>query len=76
MTPTIIIPNPAKDYLQINGAEKTDVLRLTDLYGRVVFTKVLAEPVVHLPQTLANGIYYATIITATGNVYEKIVITK
>lgn len=71
-----IIPNPARDYLQISGAEQTDVLRLTDLYGRVVFTKVLTEPVVHLPQALASGVYYATITTDAGNVYQKIVITR
>ena len=71
-----IIPNPARDYLQINGTEPTDVLRLTDLYGRVVFTKTLTEPVVHLPQALASGVYYATITTDAGNVYQKIVITR
>lgn len=71
-----IIPNPAKDYLQITGADKTDVLRLINLYGQVVFTATLSEPVVHLPHTLATGVYYAVVATARGNVYKKIVITQ
>ena len=71
-----IIPNPARDYLQISGAAPTDVLRLTDLYGRVVLTQQLTETTVRLPLTLASGIYYATVMTATGNVNQKIVITR
>jgi hypothetical protein len=71
-----IIPNPAKDYLQINGAEKTDVLRLINLYGQVVFTATLNETVVHLPQVLAAGVYYAIVTTGKGNVYKKIVINR
>ncbi len=70
-----IIPNPAKDYLQVDGAEKTDVLRLINLYGQVVFTATLTEPVVHLPQALATGVYYAIVTTNKGNVYKKILIS-
>lgn len=71
-----IIPNPAKDYLQINGAEKTDVLTLINLYGQVVLNATISEPVIHLPQDLATGIYYAIITTERGKVYKKIVITR
>lgn len=76
-TPQItIIPNPAKDYLQINGAEKTDVLRIVNLYGQEVFSTVLTQPVVSLPQSLPAGLYYAIVVTPLGNVHEKILITR
>ncbi len=71
-----IIPNPAKDYIQINGAAKTDVLTLINLYGQVVLTATLSDPLVHLPASLATGIYYAVVTTGNGRVYNKILITK
>jgi hypothetical protein len=71
-----IIPNPAKDYLYITGTENTDVLTITDIYGRQVYSAAITNHTVTLPQSLASGIYYAVIATQTGNVYKKIVITK
>lgn len=71
-----IIPNPAKDYLQVNGAEKTDVLKLVNLYGQEVFSASLSQPIVNLPQTLPTGLYYAIVITPRGNVHEKILIAR
>lgn len=76
-TPEItVIPNPAKDYLQINGAEKTDVLRLINLYGQEVFTATLTNSIVSLPQTIPTGLYYAIIVTPKGNVHQKILISR
>jgi PKD repeat protein len=71
-----IIPNPAKDYLQVNGAESTDILRLTNLYGQEVFTSPVSHSYIRLPETLAAGIYYAVVVTAKGNVYQKVIITR
>ena len=71
-----IIPNPAKDYLQVKGAQSTDVLTLIDVYGREVFTVPLTQLVVYLPQSLASGVYYAVVTTSTGRVYKKLLITK
>ncbi len=71
-----VVPNPAKDYLQINGAAATDVLTLIDLYGRVVLTTALSQPTIHLPQSLATGIYYAIVTTGSGRIYKKILINK
>jgi hypothetical protein len=72
-----IIPNPAKDYLQINGADPADVLTLIDLYGQVILTQAIPQPRVQLPTNLATGIYYAIITTQAGNkVYRKILITR
>jgi len=71
-----VIPNPAKDYLQINGAEKTDVLRLINLYGQEVFSATLTDSIVSLPQSIPTGLYYAIIVTPKGNVHQKILITR
>jgi len=71
-----IIPNPAKDYIQITGAEKTDVLTLMNLYGQVVLTTTIANPVIYLPRNLATGIYYAVITTENGRVYQKLLIER
>jgi PKD domain len=71
-----IVPNPAKDYLQISGAAKTDVLKLINLYGQEVFTATLTEPVLQLPVNLPAGFYYAVVISEKGNVYKKLLITQ
>ncbi len=71
-----IIPNPAKDYLQIDGAEKTDVLRIINLYGQEVFSTAITQSYIQLPQNLATGVYYAIINTAKGNIHQKILINR
>ncbi|MCF8448289.1 MAG: T9SS type A sorting domain-containing protein [Taibaiella sp.] len=71
-----IIPNPARDYVQIQGAKETDVLRLINAMGQVVLTTQITDPIVRLPQTLANGIYYAIITTSTGQTTAKLVINR
>ncbi len=71
-----IIPNPAKDYLQINGAEKTDVLKLFNIYGQEVFTASITQPIINLPQTLPAGMYFAIVVTPNGNYYQKVLISR
>jgi len=71
-----IIPNPAKDYIQINGAANTDVLTLIDLYGQVVLTATLTQPIVQLPQSFPTGVYYAIITTGSGRIYNKLLIAR
>jgi hypothetical protein len=71
-----IVPNPAKDFLQISGSTKTDVLKLVNLYGQEVFTTTLADPMVHLPANLPSGFYYAIVISEKGNIYKKLLITQ
>ena len=75
-TPITIVPNPAKDRIRINGAEPSDVLTLTDLYGRTILTTTIATPDILLPTDVATGIYYAVISTSRGKVYQKLVISK
>jgi hypothetical protein len=71
-----IIPNPAKDHLHITGVDRTAILTLVDLYGRTVLTTTITQPDIDLPQTLANGIYYAIVTTNKGKVFRKILISK
>jgi PKD repeat protein len=69
-------PNPAKDYLLVEGASKTDIIKLVNPIGNVVFSAPVTESKLYLPQTLATGIYHAIIITKNGNVYKKILIVR
>ena len=71
-----IIPNPAKDYLQINGAEKTDVLKLYNPMGQEVLSATLSQNTVPLPKELANGLYYAIVVSPSGNYYQKVLISR
>lgn len=71
-----IVPNPARDFIQVNGAQRTDVLRLINQLGQVVLTTNINEPMITLPPHLANGIYYAIVTTSTGQVHKKIVISR
>jgi hypothetical protein len=72
----IIYPNPAHDVLHITGAAATDVLRLENTLGQTVLTATLSNTTVRLPETLANGIYYAVIHTDKGTIYKKILVTR
>jgi PKD repeat protein len=74
--PINIYPNPAKDYLIIDNAGKTDILRLVNVYGQVVFTTSVTESHIQLPQNLATGIYYALVTSAKGTVYKKLFISQ
>jgi PKD domain len=71
-----IIPNPARDHIQVNGAANTDVLTLTDLYGRTVLTATLSSSSISLPDNIAPGVYCAIVTTASGKIYQKLVITR
>jgi hypothetical protein len=71
-----IVPNPARDYLQISGAEPTDMLRLINAMGQVVLSTSIKEPTINLPPNLANGVYYAIITTEQGQTTKKLVISR
>jgi hypothetical protein len=74
--PITIYPNPAKDYLIVNNAEATDVLRLINLYGQVVFTTQITDSRIGLPQNLATGMYYVIVNSHKGTVFKKIFISQ
>ncbi len=71
-----IIPNPAHDYLNINGATPTDELRLYNQLGQMVLMKTLSETRVELPAHLSSGIYYVIVSTAQGQIHRKIIINR
>ncbi len=71
-----IIPNPAKDYLQVIGAENSDIIKLINMYGQVILTENITQSIIRLPNNLVAGIYVAEIITKNGTIYKKIMINK
>lgn len=71
-----IVPNPARDFIQVIGADKTDVLRIMNAVGQVVLTTTVSDPVVSLPSYLANGMYYVVISSPKGQVTTKLVISR
>lgn len=71
-----IVPNPAKNFVRVTGAEKGDVLVLVNLYGQVVFTAAINDPVIYLPPNLATGIYTAIVNTTGGRAIKKLLIER
>ena len=71
-----IYPNPAKNYLMINGAEPTDVLTVFNLYGQVVIKTTITGQTIPLPESLQSGVYSAVITTGFGKVVIKLVIER
>lgn len=71
-----ISPNPAQDYLIVNGALSEDVFELRNLCGQTVLTSKLGQTRVDLPATLANGIYVALIRSQRGTFIQKIVLAR
>jgi hypothetical protein len=78
-----VIPNPTKDLVTAKYAlqeNETATLQLTDLFGRLMFTKNISYP-----NTLCNfdlssnkvGVYYLNVTTAKGEIVnEKIILIK
>lgn len=71
-----IFPNPAKDYLDIRGAASSDIIELYNPFGQIVMSSVINNSIVRLPESLATGMYFATIITEHGKIYKKILIRR
>jgi len=69
-----IIPNPAKDHIQITGTGPDDQLVLVNLYGQVVLKTTMTQPDVALPAAIPSGVYSAVITTANGRTVLKLVI--
>jgi hypothetical protein len=75
-TSITIVPNPARDYIQVFGAKPKDVLRLINSVGQVVMTTELTENTIYLPSFLANGIYYAIITSEKEQTSTKLLINR
>jgi hypothetical protein len=70
------VPNPARDYIQVYGAQPNDELRLINAMGQVVLTARINEPTIYLPSFLANGIYYAIVTTEKQQTTTKLLIAR
>lgn len=71
-----IYPNPAGDYVIIEGAMPDDALRLTDVYGRIVWETRLSGQRLSLPQSLASGAYYMSISGREYQVVRKLQVIR
>jgi len=76
----IISPNPSNEYSVINCQfEEGDELRLTDAFGKILFTKTFTTPTLNLKlQALnfPNGIYFLQLKTKDGVTSKKLVIQR
>lgn len=75
-TPITIVPNPAKDFIEVRGVNPTDVVRIINLYGQEVLSANVTQARINLPSSLAPGIYYVIVVSPKGNVYQKLLITR
>ncbi len=71
-----IYPNPANEFIRVDGASTNDMFELYNLYGQVVLNKILDEPIIKLPTSLPAGMYYAIVKTSNGRVIKKIEINR
>lgn len=73
-----IFPNPSSSEFQISNYQfqPKDEIRLTDVSGRILFTKTIAEKCSMFNvqcSTLANGIYFVEIISGKEKIIKKLV---
>ncbi|MCX6245227.1 MAG: PKD domain-containing protein [Bacteroidetes bacterium] len=69
-------PNPANDWLRVDGSSPDDRFILRNALGQVVMDLMLTEKVIQLPQSLPFGVYYVTISNNDATVVQKLVIRK
>jgi hypothetical protein len=71
-----ISPNPASDYILINGALPADVLELRNLCGQTVLNTHINQPRISLPTSLPNGMYIALIHSERGEAVQKVMLVR
>jgi hypothetical protein len=74
--PISIAPNPAHEYLVINGTMPGDQLELLNQYGQSVFKTNIGQAQVLLPPELSSGLYFAVIRTFNQTVVHKILLKR
>ncbi|MBN1199183.1 MAG: T9SS type A sorting domain-containing protein [Bacteroidales bacterium] len=77
--PDIVVrPNPANEVVEIESSAFFSEIRITDLFGRVRFSEQFIETKdVRLRlSVLASGTYIVTIITDTGPVNRKLILSR
>lgn len=71
-----ISPNPARDFLLVNGALPGDELELHNMCGQAIFKTNISQPQINLPQNLPTGVYFAIIRSVKGTVVHKVLIAR
>jgi len=71
-----IYPNPVTDAFIASGFEGTATLSLSDIYGRLLFTKEITVGETVSVNSLHNGVYIATIKSKGSTETEKLIIHK
>lgn len=72
-----IFPNPANNYIMLNGIKDDDIFILIDKVGKVVMeTKVPASSVIEILPSISNGMYIAVIKNKQRAYYLKLTIIK
>lgn len=72
-----IFPNPANDYIMLNGIKDDEIFILIDKVGKVVMeTTVPASSRIEIPSSISDGIYIAVIKNKQSAYYFKLTIIK
>jgi hypothetical protein len=70
-----IYPNPAKEYLFIEGISSKTFLYVYDINGSLLISKPLSAPVINIHQ-LENGVYILKLTDKKGVTIRKILVMK
>lgn len=71
-----LFPNPATDAVQVTGIDETATLILSDINGRLLFTKEITAGETVLVSSLPNGVYLAIIKSKGSTATEKLIIQR
>lgn len=72
----VMMPNPAQNLIKFKGTAIADKITLFNSFGQMVFTGIVANNSVILPEGLADGVYNAAILTNKGLLHRKLLIRK
>lgn len=69
-----LFPNPVKSFLTVMSESYFSKIQLTDLFGKVVYTRELNEQKALIDlSTIENGIYFLEFSSGQGSVVKKLV---
>ena len=68
-----VYPNPGDGRIMVDGVG-TGELRVTDLYGRELFSVRHTSPATYTLSFLPDGFYLLQVVTAAGRFYQPLVI--
>lgn len=73
----VAFPNPAKDMITINTAVKANVIRMFDMYGRLVYEISNPQNTNTInTESFANGAYFITLESVNGKSTQRVMISK